>query len=413
MQSGFTFLTQAVSAIAGFIIVRNVAKEDYGSYAIALALTAIVAIAAEAGTNATLLTAGGRIHRGAQIALLNACLAFRRRFAVIATLFAVPLGTLVMNQSGVSLLEAVALTAAGCLAAYVAARSSLTHALLRLDYEFGWSGGILLASAALRVLALWALVTNYSGHYAVVGVTLLAAAASQFEGAAAARRLATGVTRDDGPDHDWSQLLMANARRFVPVNLFFAFSAQFLGYVLPLIGSRESLAEITAVGRFGIAFSLLSVTLSGLVAPIIARQQSVERALQIYVMSSLAYVVASILTLISVWAAAPWLLLLLGDGYSDLKGPLVLVSAAAALGGLAGFLSVLNSARSWLRRTWIAIPLTSAWMAILLVTVGLESTENAALFVALSPLLGSAVPVLCALWGAREELRSRDSYVAG
>jgi hypothetical protein len=149
---------------------------------------------------------------------------------------------------------------------------------------------------------------------------------------------------------------------------------------LGILGGAQSVAEIGALGRLSVIFSIVASIMTTIVVPRFAKYQEPgllkRRFLQIiggFVLFGFGLVAFS--------ALLPDVLLwFLGHGYSHLRNELPLMMIMIGLNSIAGAMWTLNSSKAWIEHSWLYIPTTLITQGILLLTMNVSVLRGAILF---------------------------------
>ena len=414
--AGHSVLTvgqQALTAVAGILIVRGLDKADYAQYVLAFNLSSAIGILAEAGVVATLMRVGATVRddRDAMDDLIREGVRFRRRSTLLAATLFLPVICCLLARSGLGWLEIGLLAALTISGSFTTAASQMSAALQRLDYRFVKVGSVQVCGALVRLLgtgiALLAPSTAAVVWLLVVNV-LIGSLEVRLYGKLSRRHLGGAAT-----DSELAQDFRTNARRTAPNNAFYLIQGQALVWGLAALGDVTTLAEVVALGRFGLLFTLLMVILANFIMPVFARQQTASGVRRVILLSVGAYTGLGLIALGTMWQFSAVYLSILGPGYAGLRDDLVLVSVGFLVTGLTGVLTAMTQGRAWLKWSWIYIPMTTGWLLVLAFTVGIETLDRAALFSALTPTTGLASELVLLVTGYRREFGRRRTTPTG
>jgi O-antigen/teichoic acid export membrane protein len=146
------------------------------------------------------------------------------------------------------------------------------------------------------------------------------------------------------------QATQKEIRRYVlpasPAIILAAFQGQVALILISIFGNTVSIAEVAALGRLGLLFSVLMTFNVAVIEPYIARLSS-DRLLSVYV-KLMAFAAIGCIALAAFSFVAPGcFLLLLGPKYSELRGLIGWVIMTACINYMAGLLWIMNRSRKW------------------------------------------------------------------
>ena len=392
-------LVQALAFPAGLLVIRGLSRDEYAQYTVAFAVSTVTQVIASSGmTSAVQTLAGPRHSEPAAFAdVIRTALFVRARILAFA---AVPTGALlalllIRLRTGwvLALIDTgIVLTTFG-----LVARSAIVHTALRLRYAFRLSQRIQLLAATGRLILLLGLLLDplRSPTFALT-CTMLAAACEWW---AIKRYSRPWLALDGEVVPEFRASMARSARQLLPVNVYSAFQGQILILGLGVAGLAQTTAEIGGLSRYALVFNFAVLTAQGVLVPRFARLAPGGPVKRVYfeILSVIALSILSVLTLVILWRAP--LLALLGDGYTHLEGPYILLMCGAALYAINMGLSALNQARGWLRGTWIYVPASLTTSLTLFAVLDLSTVEGAAMFGLISSTPGLVINGLRSLAG--------------
>lgn len=341
-------LVQVFSAVAGLLIVRSLAKEDYALFAITNSMQTTANVLADLGIGIGLRSIGGRVwHDPARFGqLLNTALTLRRQIALGSLAVTVPVAAWMLWRNGASPLLLAGLCL--CLAAGVIPLLgvSVFHVCLQLHAQYRRMQQLDLGNAVLRagLIALLSLTRLNALLAAVVGVL------GSWVQLIVARRWVRGLVNPTAPINaeDRRELIRLSLKS-LPNALFFSFQGQVTLLILTVVGNPTGIADLTAVGRIAALFAVFSAVFVNVIGPQFARCQEPARLPRLYLLLvGLTVLVLAPLVLLA-WVMPGPLLWLLGAKYGGLEAECVWVMAAGCAGQIVGVVWNLNSSRAWIR----------------------------------------------------------------
>lgn len=404
----FSLLTaaqQAALAAAGLLVVRALSKTEYAQYTIIVGLISAIAVMAEGGVVATVMSVGGRHldNRREFATILRISERYRALFVLAATVIAMPLMwwllTGVNNSTSGIALQIVAVTTG----AFASSGSTLYASALRLQLQFDFVSFALLCTAATKLAIVTALAISWGDVRALAFIVAATVMTYGIEFVLFRSKLPTRAVQSHYLRSEIRQQLLVNARRVAPTSLFFVAQGQILPVALVAVGNPSAIAEVAALSRYSLAFALVATIVGQQVMPRLARARSAGSVDKLWRIAVSSYTGIGLLGLLALYLLQDQLLWLLGPAYQGLYRELFIVNVAALLSGAIAVLTSLNKARAWLRLAWVQIPLATVWIALSMVFLTPIDATSAALFktAILGPGLISAL--LCKWYGRRFE----------
>ncbi|MGI8431097.1 MAG: lipopolysaccharide biosynthesis protein [Chthoniobacterales bacterium] len=349
---------QAIGFASGILLVRRLEQSEYGLFTIANTMQGTLNILADIGISIGMVSIGGKVWQDGRRfgELVSTGLRLRRMLGVFSILVITPLLYFMLTKNGASL--PYTLLIIGAVLAGLFAQLSLgvlevvprLRADVRQIQVIDFTGSI----ARLIALVLLAFVFLNAAAAAIVGaVTLL----FQY---LLMRRYAARVVDLHAPENaDDRKAMLGFIRNQAPNAIFYCLQGQITILLISFLGHRAgAVAEVGALGRLAMIFTVLGSLMANIFAPAFARCQEQARLRLLY-----AGIVGGVILFgLAVLGGAAFLpnefLFILGNRYSHLQYELLLMVAGATLNMVASTLWALNASRAWIIGSWLYIPLT-------------------------------------------------------
>lgn len=191
----------------------------------------------------------------------------------------------------------------------------------------------------------------------------------------------------------------------IPGIIFASLQAQLMVFLISIFGKSDSnIAEVSALGKFGLLFTVLTMSGSILIAPYFAKQNK-ENIIVKYLGILGAFTVIIISIIILGYFYSNLFLWFLGKGYEHLNKELVLLLTLSGLQVINGIMWNMNASRKWIYN-WmpmLSIPGTIIIQIIGIITMDLSTTYNVLLFSLFSTLFGLLTRIIVALVGFKKD----------
>lgn len=383
--AGLQFLIQLLNGITGFLLVRALPREEYSVFTMTGTLLTMLLMLTDLGLTVGLINIGGRVWKErSQHALLVAD-ALKLRFVLflICACFIAPIGGWLLIKAGATIGGAALLMALILLSAGIGASALIYATVARLHSrhrelqaaEMYGSAARLVVSAAGLAAAATAL---------VAGVAVLV---SQWVFGARMRRMSLEIL---GPlpesSHEYRSELVGTLRILGPTAIFYGFQGQIATLLIAMFGTGGQVADLGALSRYNILFSISGVIMAQVVSPAAARAADGHHFRHILRLALLSY--AGFSGLIILGVAVFWRLALglLGEQYLGLRSELILSMISSALGGLNSLIWCFVSARGWINHVWVIIPMTLVLQVVLAKWLSIDTVAGVLVFGAFSSL---------------------------
>lgn len=342
--SSVQMLVQAAGFAAGIVLVRAMAQDAYGHYTLVVAMVGLCAVLLDLGLGNGLLALGGRHHDDPRRlgTLLQEAALLQRRLALAAGLPLHAGFVWMLHLQGLRAAEALGIGLLVALISWLHQRATLLMVVLRLqrrlslqqalDLAVNLGRAVLLAGAALLHVDLWV----------ATGALLVASAVH-------VALLKRRVLQPAGPGDIGARRALAGfVRRQAPNSVYYCLSAQITIWLVGWFGGAERVAEVGALGRLALLFSLIGAVLASIVQPYFARPRSAAELRQGFHVLNLGFA-ALTAALVAFAVALPQALLwVLGERYAGLRAEAPWMVAAGCLAAWSGAVYSMGSARGWI-----------------------------------------------------------------
>lgn len=347
---GFAATQTAVQCIGfavGLLLVHSLAVDAYAYYALATSMVGITTVMLDLGLgNALLARAGPLLGRPAALAAVFAdALALQRRLALwLMPLLVAGFAAMFLHHQA-SAGQAALLTTLVAACGLIQVRSSLSLAMLRLHGERRLQQRLDLATqfakaAAIATLALIALTAPLALAANAVAATLTWACLHHWM-----RRRLPPLPVADGR---FRAPLLDLVRRQAPNSLYYCLSGQITLWLVGLLGSTRSMADVGALGRIALVFTIVGTVVSAIVQPYFARHDDARRLVPAFVAVNLFFVATTALLWLVGTLFPAEVLWILGGAYRDLQDAVPWVMLASSLSAWSAAVYAIGSARGWL-----------------------------------------------------------------
>jgi hypothetical protein len=351
-------LVQLVGFASGILLVRLLAQNEYAYFTIANTMQGTINILGDMGIGIGLIAIGGRVWQdrfrfGQLITTANN---FRRKLGAGAIVVVAPILYWMLARNGAPSFYAAILIGAIILGVFAQFSLGVLGVVPRLRSDISQIQKIDLTGAIARLIVLvsCALLFLNAGVAVFVGSMVLLLQYWLL------RRYAAGVIDLNAPENADDRSAMIGFIKSQAANaVFFCLQGQITIFLISFFGrSAASVAEVGALGRLTMIFTVLGQLLINIFVPAFARCQS-ARKLRWQYFIFVGGVAAFCGVVIAAAALFPnQFLFVLGGKYSHLQRELLLMVAGTVLNMLIGTLWLLNASKAWIAGSWLYIPLT-------------------------------------------------------
>jgi O-antigen/teichoic acid export membrane protein len=382
---------QVIGFLSGILLVRWLSQREYAYFTIANTMQGTINLLADIGISVGLVSIGGRVwhdrHRFGE--LINAALGVRRRLGALAMVVVTPIMYSMLVKNGASTLYTAVLIVAVLAGLVIQLSIGVLSVVPRLRSDIGRIQVIDVTGALVRLLVLSALLyisLNAGVIWLNAGVAVAIATLVLLLQYAMLRHYATGVVDLSAPENAEDRHEIIRLTRHLAANaVFYCLQGQITIFLISFFAHHvNAVAEVGALGRLAMIFTVLSNLLANVFVPAFARCQSRRKLGWLYA-AILGGVGAFSLAVLAFAAIFPeQFLFVLGSKYAHLRYELLLMVGGAVIGSLTGTFWALNASKAWVAGAWLYIPLTLATQIALIPYTDFSSVTGVLMFNLLS-----------------------------
>ncbi|HCQ20310.1 MAG: polysaccharide biosynthesis protein [Aphanizomenon flos-aquae LD13] len=383
-------IVQALNLASGILIIRTLSKQEYAYFTLANAMQATMNTLADSGIGSALSAIGGRVwqdpYRFGQ--LINTAMYLRRYLAVIATLVVTPILFWMLLQNGASIGYTLLLISAILIELYFYLNIGVLIVVPRLYSKIDKLQQLSLLSSGSRFLFL-------IGGSLIFLNALVGAFSSTV--ASGLENLMLWFSVKDTIDvkseinkEDKIEILKI-VKTQAPNTIFYCIQGQVTIWLITVFGNTDNIAEVGALGRLAVIFSLITSIMTNIVLPSFSRTQSYEILIRKYKQIIFSYVFLSLIILLLSMVFPKQLLLILGKNYSSLEKELFFFAMAAVTNAITSILWSINASKGWTEEAWLFIPTIIITQIILLLFLDVSNIIGISIFSTLSVIPASCI----------------------
>jgi O-antigen/teichoic acid export membrane protein len=375
---------QVIGFLSGILLVRWLSQREYAYFTIANTMQGTINLLADIGISVGLVSIGGRVwhdrHRFGE--LINAALHVRRRLGGLAIIAVTPIMYFMLVKNGASTLYTAVLIVVVLVGLVIQLSIGVLSVVPRLRSDIGRIQIIDVTGAVVRFLLLLALLfISLNAGVAVAVATLVFVL--QY---AMLHHYVKGVVDLDAEENVEDRHEIVRLTKHLAANaVFYCLQGQITIFLISFFAHRVSaVAEVGALGRLAMIFTVLSNLLANVFVPAFARCQNRRKLRWLYA-AILGAVAAFSLVILAVATLFPeQFLFVLGNKYAHLHHELLLMVGGAVIGALTGTFWALNASKAWISGAWLYIPLTLATQIALIPYTDFSSVTGVLMFNLLS-----------------------------
>lgn len=357
---------QMIGFFSGILLVRCLSQREYAYFTIANTMQGTINLLADIGISVGLISIGGRVwqdrHRFGE--LVNTALALRRKLGALAVLVITPIMYLMLVRNGSSPLYAGVLIAVVLGGLLVQLSLGVLSVVPRLRSDLGRIQLIDMTGAVTRLLLIGLLLFVFMN----AGVAVFIATAVLLLQYLMLRRYVAGVVDFSAPENAEDKREIVRLTRHLAANaVFYCVQGQITIFLIGFFAHQaSSVAEVGALGRLAMIFSVIGNLLTNVFVPAFARCGSARKLRWLFFAIVGAVTAFSAVIVTAAVLFPDQFLFVLGNKYSHLHRELILMVGASVLSAVAGALWALNASKAWVAGSWLYIPLTLATQVALI-----------------------------------------------
>jgi len=368
-------VVQAIGFGTGILILRNLPKREYALYTLCNTILAAVLVLSDGGISSAMTAIGGGVwhDRGRLSQLMRTALRLRRLMASVALPVVITALVWLLRRNGAGpdkIAVLVTIVLVGCGLELV---TRIYAVALRLKSEVReiQKQGLVSAMVKFAVVA-----TAVSVRFNVEIATLSVVAGFAVQYWMLQKWGHTHLDAHAEPDPEMRREIISVVRRQSPHTVYYCLQAQIMVWLISIFGNADRVAEVGALSRLAVVFSILSALMSELLFPAFARIQSppMVRKRYLQIIFAFAAMSASILCLVALFPTQ--VLAVLGKQYSHLQREGILMAASSVLGALAGLTWGLNTSRAWIVPPMKFIPVIIVIQVVLVYFLDLSTVRG-------------------------------------
>ena len=351
---------QIIAFSSGILLVRWLPEREYAFFTIANAMQATLLLLADIGVSVGLISIGGRVwhdrHRFGELIVTG--LAVRRKLAAGAVVIVAPILYAMLTKNGASSIYALLLIVVVLAGFSIQLAVDIYSVVPRLHSDIGRIQKIDFICATVRLLLILGLVYLFT----IAGLAVAIASATFLLQYFLLRAYAAKVVDLKANENAEDRREIVRLIKSLAANaLFYCFQGQITVFLISFFGRQTtSVAEVGALGRLAMIFTVLMNMLTNIFVPAFARCQDKRKLRYLYAGIAGVVILFSAIVLVSAALFPEQFLFVLGNRYTHLHHELLLMIGVAVVTALAGTFWLLNASKAWITGSWLYIPLTLA-----------------------------------------------------
>ena len=177
-------------------------------------------------------------------------------------------------------------------------------------------------------------------------------------------------------DDEDRRTLLRIARNQAPSAIFYCLQGQISVWLISVFGNAQRVAEIGALGRLGIIFSVIGSVMTAIVLPRFTKYHSPVLLRRRYLQIIFAFAIFGLCLILGAAWLPNTLLWILGAKYALLQRELLLMMILTVVSSIAHTMWSLNASKAWIEYSWLNIPGTLLTQAFLLTLLNVSTLQG-------------------------------------
>jgi hypothetical protein len=404
--SAVQMVAQGLGFLAGIILLRSLSKEDYACFMIVNTIGPTINLLSDSGITSSLVAIGGTFWQDDLRlgSLVKTALELRRRLVWLSFFTVAPMLVWILRRNHVTFSTIAWVVPITFIGVFCQLNVGVLSVVINLRQQVGRMQLLLFSGVVPRLIliSLLGALGMLNAPLAVAAGTL--ALASQFW--LLDHWVSPQIPAGALPSADLRTKIISVVKRQAPLTIYFCAQGQIGIWLISIFGNVHGVAEVGALGRIGMIFTILVSAISALIVPRFARSQEHCHLRSRYLLILLGFISVLILSTFWAWLFPSSFLWMLGARYAQLGDLLWLAILGGGNSALGGLLYTLNVNKGWIPPAAVVVPVDIVNQFLLCLVFDLSSVRGIL-------LIGVIAPVLPALINLVFGLRKMNSLTAG
>lgn len=346
ITSGTQLLIQVIGLLSGIVIIRLLSTQEYALYTLANTMLGTMTVLADGGVSSGVMAESGKVWRDRDklgTALVTG-LDLRKKFAVASLVISSPFLIYLMILHGASWWISIIIILS-LIPAFIGSLSGSIFAVpLQLHQDV----------RSLQKNQLVENISRFAGIFSLIilpwtFIALLASGIPKIITNLRLQKYSTGYANwSVKPDQSVRKRIIKMVKRLMPGMIYFVLSGHISLWLISLLGSTDNVAEIGAIGRLAIIFTVVTNIFNVLIIPRFTRlPENSTKVFSRFFKILIAFAVLSLIIVVFVYLFSSQILWVLGEKYQNLNYELFLAVVTTCLVHIGGGAFRMSNQRGW------------------------------------------------------------------
>jgi O-antigen/teichoic acid export membrane protein len=394
-------IVQALGFASGILIIRTLSKDEYAYFTIANSLQGMMNVLTDSGISIGLTSIGGKVwqdkYRFGQ--LINTAMQLRRYLAIVSIIVVTPILLWILINSGASISYAITIILIILAELYFYLINGILGVVPRLNSQIKIIQNLDLIFSGSRLVLLCITYFTFLNAAIAAFISMIASGLQSF----LIKRWVKGTIdtkADISIEYKKNIVKIIKAQYLIAV--YSCVQGQIPLLLLSLFGNTKNIAELGALGRLGIIFTIINSVMTSIVLPGFARCQSSRLLYRRYCQIILLNCILGFVLVGCTGIFSTQLLSILGEKYNGLHWELTMITFSIIFGHIGGTMWALNSTKGWIKYAWLYPPTTIVTQTLLLFIVNVSNLRGVLIFSIISMIPSFIINIMLSYNGLRD-----------
>jgi O-antigen/teichoic acid export membrane protein len=343
--AGYSFvqaMAQGLGFLAGILVVRSLSKEAYACFIIVNTIGPLMNMLADNGITSSLSAIGGKFYQddAKMGSLLRTAMLLRKQLLLLSGLIITPVLIWLLWRNHASTGAIAWLVPITLIGVFFQMNVGVLSTVVNLRQQMKRMQAIVFCGVLprLALIALLAAIGWLNAPLAIAAGVVALGCQSLLLDYWAKPQIAWGAP----PSEEFRRDILVIVKKQAPLTIYFCLQSQITIWLISLFGNVHRVADLGALGRIGMMFTILVSTTSAVVVPRFARCTDPALLATHYARIVVGFFGIVVFGTVLVWLLPGPFLWLLGSQYAHLGSLLWLAVLASGASALLGVLYALN-----------------------------------------------------------------------
>jgi O-antigen/teichoic acid export membrane protein len=379
-------VVQVLGLACGVLIARTLSHREYAYFTLANTMQATLMMLADIGIGNAVFAIGGKVWENFERfgEVVQTGMTIRRSLFWISSAVAISILAFLLHQKGANWWYIIILSGAVLLGCWFRMTNDLWQIVPNIRGQINRLQKLDLYNAIGRLIALG---LACLALFKAVTAILIGSVGFAFQSFYLRRWAAEGANLNAPTNSNDRKEMLSIIKRQAPSSIYYCVQGQLSVFLISMFGTTRSLAELGALGRISILFSVVSTLLGRVVLPRFARTHDKKQLKAIFTQIVGCYFVFEFVLLALAYFFPEPFIWILGKKYAFAVNDFVWVVLGAVIWNFVAAIYATISIRAWTMQIWTAIPLVVLTQFILAHFVDLGTVKGVTIVTAMSELV--------------------------